>query len=255
MYIDDKPYYDGYLDYNEEKDLNDYLEEDFIIKRIYEVRDEIMSWDVKPDIISTRERYKEEINNLDDFIYYNDIIMDVYRYRYMYEEMDFEILKNYFICGDFLDDAKEYLKSLNYYNGSLKTARSLKDGSKGERLVRDILKKHNYTFKEQESDGCYNYNTFKALVFDFIVYVNDIKVYIEIQGKQHYEPVSFRGENEETKKRNFINQQIRDDIKKNFAESNGIYIALDYSEANLNKLEDRINNQLLTVLNKLRGDL
>lgn len=253
MYSDDKPYYDGYLDYGEEKDVYGYLEEHSIIDKINNVRNEIMSYGVKPDFISTRGRFNYEYKTLDEFIYYNDIIMDVYKYRYLYEQMDFEILKSYFTCGDFLEDAKEYLKLLNHYNGGLKSSYRLKDGSKGEHLVKEILKKYNYIFKEQESDGCYNDYTLKALVFDFIVYINNVKVYIEIQGKQHYEPIGFNGEDEKTKKRNFINQKIRDNIKKNFAEEQGVYIALDYSEANLNKLEDRINNQLLPILEKLRG--
>jgi hypothetical protein len=191
---------------------------------------------------------------MDEFIYYNDIIMDVYKFRYEYETTDFEELKMYFIDGSFLEDSKLYLKALNYYLGGLKASYSLKDGSKGEQLVKKILKEKGYSFSEQESDGCYNPYTFKALIFDFIIYINNTKVYVEVQGKQHYEPIGFNGEDDDVKKHMFYNQKIRDNIKKEFAKKNGIFIELDYSEGNLNKLKNRIDEQLIPILKEVGGD-
>lgn len=252
-YIENDPnlYYDGWLDYGYEKDTYLYLREFSMYEDILYARNEILNHDVKPDFITTRGRCEYACQSLDEFICYNDVIMDVYSYRYSHEPLDFEELRQYFIEGSFLHDAEDYLKALNYYKGTLKRVNSLKDGSKGEKLVREYLIDGNYDFKEQESDGCYNEDTLHGLVFDFVVYINKVKIYIEVQGKQHYEPVSFSNEDFETSEINFYRQKHRDGIKKKFAEKHGVYIALDYREGNLNKLKERIENELLPVLKGL----
>ena len=44
MYIDDKPYYDGYLDYNEEPLLKDFVKEIEIYNEIMKIRIDICNY-------------------------------------------------------------------------------------------------------------------------------------------------------------------------------------------------------------------
>lgn len=112
----------------------------------------------------------------------------------------------------------------------------------GEDAVESELIKLGFDFVKQESDGCMNYKTGRELRFDFIINYNDIYIYIEVQGKQHYETVEYFGGDEA-----FDLCVFRDDIKKNFAEENGIYIALDYRESNKELLIDRLYEELSRV--------
>ena len=78
--------------------------------------------------------------------------------------------------------------------------------SKGERLIRSILEKHNISFIQEyiipNSNSCYRY--------DF--YLPDYNLVIEFHGKQHYEAVEFFGGAEGLRV-----TIIRDNIKKEMA--------------------------------------
>ena len=255
MYIDDKPYYDGYLDYNEEPLLKDFVREIEIYNEIMKIRMDICNYtNYNHEFIKYRGRYEEDVNNLDEFIYYNDIIMDVYIFRYGFEPYSFEEMKQYFIEGSFLDDGELYLSALKKSRGSMRRIDSLKNGSKGEKLVESILIKEGHTFDTQNSDGCINPNTYHMLPFDFIIFINEIKVYVEVQGGQHYKPVNFNNDDEKESLIKFCKLKERDNIKKEFAEKNGIFVELDYSEGDIIKLEKRIYKTLIPLLNKIGGN-
>ena len=95
-----------------------------------------------------------------------------------------------------------------------------------------------------ESDGCRNDKTNRELLFDFIIYHKGIKIYIEIQGRQHYTYNSFFYKN----KSEFEERLYKDKLKKKFAKENGIYIELDYSSSDLNYLEEQIKEKLLPLI-------
>ena len=69
------------------------------------------------------------------------------------------------------------------------------------------------------------------LRFDF--YIDDKKVLLEYNGRQHYMPVDFKGEGQEIALAKFKNQQIYDDLKRTFAnENNYDLIEIPYWEEN-----------------------
>lgn len=109
----------------------------------------------------------------------------------------------------------------------------------GENAVESELLKLGLDFVKQESNGCINPTTGRELKFDFIVYHNGEYIYIEVQGKQHYEPVEFFGGED-----SFNSCMTRDDIKKKFAKEDGFYIALDYRESDRELLIGRLYEEL-----------
>lgn len=87
--------------------------------------------------------------------------------------------------------------------------------SKGATAVEKYLVEMGVEFEnEKKFDDCKNE---KHLPFDF--YVGKIKLLIEFDGRQHYEPVEAWGGEEEFKK-----QQLRDGIKNQYAKKNGYYL-------------------------------
>lgn len=114
---------------------------------------------------------------------------------------------------------------------------------KGERLLCEILDKKNINYTAQFSYGCINPKTGRELYYDFIIEYRSELIFVEVQGGQHYQPVDFFG-GEDAYEYNVY----RDEIKKNYAEENGIYVALDYREHNLKLLEERIYEQLIPLI-------
>ena len=90
--------------------------------------------------------------------------------------------------------------------------------SKGEKRVREYLTKANISFEEQKKlVGCV---CEKALLFDF--YLKDYNLCIEYQGIQHYEPVDFASKGKEWADENFVLNQQRDQIKRDYCTANNI---------------------------------
>ena len=83
-----------------------------------------------------------------------------------------------------------------------------------------ILSENNIDYRVEVSfPNLYGAKHKNLLRYDFAIYGEngEIKYLIECQGKQHYEPTSkFGGEN------SFELQKINDDIKRKYAEDNGI---------------------------------
>jgi len=85
----------------------------------------------------------------------------------------------------------------------------------GEVDVLNWLESKNIEYKARKTfDGCKYKNT---LSYDF--YLPSYNTCIEVQGKQHYEPIEFFGGIKA-----FKSQQIRDKIKKDYCDNNGIYL-------------------------------
>ena len=84
----------------------------------------------------------------------------------------------------------------------------------------------------------YNYNTsYKVkhvsfLRWDFIINMNtDNPIFIEFDGKQHFEPVRFGGISQEKSEEAFKETKIRDKIKNEFCEENGFkLLRIPYTE-------------------------
>jgi ssDNA-binding Zn-finger/Zn-ribbon topoisomerase 1 len=85
--------------------------------------------------------------------------------------------------------------------------------SRGEELVKLILKSHNIKFKQQKTfDGLKDVRNLKC---DF--YLKDYNTVIEFNGRQHYEPVmAFGGE------QSFLETLRRDNIKREYLKKNNI---------------------------------
>ncbi len=114
---------------------------------------------------------------------------------------------------------------------------------RGEELLKRILDKKGIIYTHQISCGCINPKTGRELYYDFVIEYGNELIFVEIQGKQHYQPVDFFGGEEA-----YEYNAYKDEIKKVYAEENGIYIALDYKEHNLQLLEERIYEQLMILI-------
>ncbi|MGM9971180.1 MAG: hypothetical protein ACI35W_02085 [Anaeroplasmataceae bacterium] len=115
---------------------------------------------------------------------------------------------------------------------------------RGEDLLIRILDKRNIDYVRQMSYGCINPKTGHELYYDFIIDYNGDLIFVEVQGGQHYQPIDFFG-GEDAYEYNVY----KDNVKRKYAEENGVYVALDYREHNLKLLEKRIEEQLIPLIN------
>ena len=100
--------------------------------------------------------------------------------------------------------------------------------SLGESIVEDWLTNHNIEYiRECVLDKCaYKEN----LHYDF--YLPDENIVIEYQGEQHYFPVNFKGGDYDPTE-NFVNNQIRDNIKREYCQKHHIkLVEIPYFEKN-----------------------
>lgn len=94
--------------------------------------------------------------------------------------------------------------------------------SKGEKKIREILKKLNIEFEPQFwFDSCRNQ---KPLPFDF--FISSRNLLIEYQGKKHFQPLirstKITKEKEETALLDYENLKINDEIKRSWCKENNI---------------------------------
>lgn len=106
----------------------------------------------------------------------------------------------------------------------------------------DINYKFNSAYKLKGIEG-------KPLRWDFVICTFDEPMFIEIDGKQHYEPCRFGGISQEEANANFATQQIRDKLKDDFCNDN-CYLLLrlkyDLSDEEFEKkINDFINDNLI----------
>lgn len=99
--------------------------------------------------------------------------------------------------------------------------------SKGERAIETFLIESEIVFETQKTfDGCKN---IRSLSFDF--YIDKIKLLIEFDGIQHYEPVAIWGGNE-----GLVKRQMKDGIKNKYAKENGYYLVRIRDENDIESL-------------------
>ena len=106
-------------------------------------------------------------------------------------------------------------KNLLYLGGNScpKCSQSL-----GERKMNDVLEGMGYTIEPQyEFQDCKYINTLR---FDGYDKMNNVA--FEYQGQQHYYPVDFSGKNDGTAEEQFRLNKIRDNIKREYCQSNNI---------------------------------
>lgn len=130
--------------------------------------------------------------------------------------------------------------------------------SYGEKIIIDLLTNLNYNF-EKEYHLYLNSSIYPKRV-DF--YVKSLNLFIEFNGKQHYEIVRFSGQSEESAINNFNKQQVRDKELKKYCENNNInLLEINITKCNYNKggnltiLQNYINKELLLCLFKLKSKL
>lgn len=184
-------------------------------------------------------------NQLEDILLSNDIVLhteklektpknnilksglETYIYKTEYEDIKFRAVEcpkcgtlriNNYIRGI----SNEYIcpRCKNIFNTKFKR-------SNGEVAVENLIRHHKLDFKV-EVDILNKYR------FDFIITYNNKRYFIEVNGKQHYEPVDYFGGMSAFKK-----QKKVDEIKRKYAQEHGIYIELDFREHDVDILKDR----------------
>lgn len=88
-------------------------------------------------------------------------------------------------------------------------------GSNLEVIVNNILLQSNLDFNKQVY---INYNN-KRMFVDFVININGTKYFIEVNGQQHYKPISLWGGTEK-----FKNQQLRDNLLQQYCNENHIQL-------------------------------
>ena len=107
----------------------------------------------------------------------------------------------------------------------------------GERTIQNILNDNNISYQREKSfHNCVYPDTNTKLRFDF--FVNNTYL-IEFDGEQHFHPVKFSNEINDTKAlENFLSNQLRDNYKNSWCKENNIpLIRIPYTHKDI-KIED-----------------
>lgn len=120
---------------------------------------------------------------------------------------------------------------VKFVNEGVRCPTCTKYESKGERKIREFFEKHNIEYSEQyKISDCKN---IYSLPFDFAIFVNkELKLLIEFDGKQHFQPVELFGGYE-----NFKKLQKNDNIKNKYCQDNNIDL-LRISYRSINKIDE-----------------
>lgn len=102
------------------------------------------------------------------------------------------------------------------------------------------IKNINY-FPQYKFQNC---KKIRLLGFDF--YLPDYNLCIEYQGEHHYRPIDFAGKGEEWAEKEFKNNQIKDQIKRDYCKENGINL-LEISYWEFNNIDN--------ILMNIQGDI
>lgn len=105
-------------------------------------------------------------------------------------------------------------------------------------FVQNVLsKKQGIQYKRQYSFNDCSYK--RKLFFDF--YISEYNTVIEVNGEQHYEPVTFGGVDKKTALLNFKKQQKRDKIKEEYCQKYKInLLIISYEEIKNNSFKQKI---------------
>jgi hypothetical protein len=157
-------------------------------------------------------------------------------YEPLFDEYENDKQKLAYRCPKHPDEKLEIsLNSLRAGHGCWKCGNE----SKMEQETSEYLTTHNYRFRAQ-----YNLSGTK-MRFDFMLLDNNDnpKIAIELNGRQHYEPVRFGGISLKRAKQNFISQQKRDQLKRDWCAKEGIkLIEIPYYDFDLDKYFSLLNN-------------
>lgn len=107
--------------------------------------------------------------------------------------------------------------------------------SKGEKIISSFLETHNIKYESEKSfENC---RDIRLLRFDF--FLPDYNICVEYDGKQHYEPVEWFNQTEETYK----SLKRRDKIKNDYCRENGYsLIRISYKSKNITEdIEKKLN--------------
>ena len=137
-------------------------------------------------------------------------------------------------------------KEIDVRAGALRSGKTKSCGcktSKGNLTIRLFLEKRKISFKQEYTfSELYNENVNNPLRFDFALFGEDsLLCLIEYNGKQHYEPVEFFGGVDA-----FIDQQKRDDLKREFCKNKKILLFTI-------KYDENIQERMEEILNELYG--
>lgn len=113
--------------------------------------------------------------------------------------------------------------------------------SKGEELIERLLTEKGIDFKREVCE-------FKSYRYDFIAYVDNVKYFLEIHGRQHFEPVEYFGGEK------YLSTLQKSDMEKmKYAEENGIYIMFDYRNGDLKKLRKDFKEKFINKYLNMEG--
>lgn len=124
--------------------------------------------------------------------------------------------------------------------------------SKGEILVRKILKSNNINFEEQYTFKDRFITSSKHLLKDdFAIFdkYGNVVATIEFHGLQHYEPVDFAGRGKKWAEEEFNKNQIRDKIKTDYLKSHNIkQLIIPYTK--FDEIEKIVSDFIQDISNK-----
>lgn len=141
---------------------------------------------------------------------------------YTYEKTSFVNLSSPVIitcarCGDFSIRASSFLNG----TGCSCCRMSTNENFTEEALIQ-LKSAFNINFERFKRFDDLKGKRGKKLEFDF--YLPDLNTLIEYQGEQHYRPVQYMGCSLEEAEQNFKDQQIRDQLKRDYCEEKGYYL-------------------------------
>ena len=128
--------------------------------------------------------------------------------------------------------------SNSYLRRHMKICTGVDNCSSGEFRIKEVLSKmkieyqHDSTFELKGDKNCY-------LRWDFIINTDETKLFIEYDGRQHFEPQRFGGISKERAQENFERCQIHDALKNKFCEDNN-YKLLRIPYTKYGEIEDLI---------------
>ncbi len=108
------------------------------------------------------------------------------------------------------------------YNTHIKACSGELKYSRMEHVVATVLEKNNIEFDYNETYNDMINSKSSRLRVDFILWILDKPMFVETDGRQHYEPVNFGGCSNEAAKEQHEKIKINDIIKNKYAEENSI---------------------------------
>lgn len=125
--------------------------------------------------------------------------------------------------------------------------------SYGEKYITDFLVSLNYDFKVEYQVKLEGYKFCKKIDF----YIEKLNLFIEYNGRQHYQVVIFNGQTKEDAELSFKEQIIRDELIRNYCKSKNINL-LEIDGRNYNKklkIKNSVEQIISSYIFKLKSKL